>query len=419
MKKGILLITMFALMLSLGACATDVSPDNGIVNNAATTPSQDGQNVVPTDSDQKPTPLEVLEASAQKLKEAKSLKISICETQQDSNTIKNDEWCTVLFSTNTDGAYTWLLSETGMDISTGNPTGYFYYINGNVGYEWDTYYDQANTLHTELWRKTGFRISYGKDFLFAPLTNASYLFSSEDMFENFCSLNPEVTVDETGITHYRVKDLKSNQIKSVFPKFEPTDYVYNQLRYDICFTVDAAGYLQSQSFITKDTYDQTACTITYSQVNEEIEIKAPDLTQMAEAEEMIYLDYFSKDSAAKYTFSPTNALVNKGVPSYCFIKILGKSPDTYQLLSKVDGLPVYLEGGLADGGNPDVILPKNLIVPAGIKVYYQPYIQDVNMFYEDTRATIYKNLPYSLTDIDSVHFAGEWSMVNGIPTPNN
>ena len=413
MKKTLSLFLTVVFCLSLCACGKKDPESDGPTSSKAT---QAVDTTKPTEPPK--TPQELLESAGEKLKSANSFAVSISQKQEALGQVAEMDVVSVLFNTTADGIYTYLHTE-GYDSSRSMT-----YVKGNVGYICDYYgpSDSKNVLEA----KTFFDFAYDKGFLFQHLTNGTFreFFGDDTMFERFFKLNPAVTTDEAGITTFYAKDLTLAQFATVFENMGGED---ENARYDIGYTVNAEGYLQSHilgmSMTAEDgTVMRMSILLTYSRIGEQIEIEAPNWDTMTKAETLEYVHYITKDCAASYISGPNITAENGGVPAFRFGGLFGTAPEVYKVNATEDGLPVYVNGGYAGSVDPSACTPKKLIIPVGVIFTDMPWYNGAALFFEDTKENVTAHFADGWNDENNfyadVYYAGQWSYVNEIPTPN-
>lgn len=411
MKKGLLLITAFSLLLSLCACdnkkenateiagATQVTEDNVHTNEPTPAP-------LPTD------PAALLEHAGQTLKAEKSFSLSLSVKGTYPEATFEGELVSVLFNTDANGV---LYSVTNYyDDDYPGTLVNIRYICGNAGYD---YYPTSNSNEFELNSKFYSDTPFNADFHFEPIVSwYNIMFGGDTMFENFCKLSPAVTKDESGATIYWLKELTQEQAGTILGELWDDD---ETTKYDIGFTVDAKGCLQKQELIMTQTEGNekytSAFTLTYSRVGEQIDMQTPDFeADLANAEHVDYSHYINENCYASY--SRTN---DNGTASFLFHYISAEDqanvPETYKILETIDSIPVRIQGDWY-GGPPSAHMSKNLIIPMGVNFTGGLYYGGATLFFEDTEANVRIHAVSNMFD-HLAYFAGEWNLIDGVPTP--
>lgn len=412
MKKVFSLITVFLFLLSLCACNNNKEQPISTTGTNETAAQNTEPSTAPTDPDPAPAPLptdpaELLEYAGQTLKAAKSFEFSLSAKGNYSETTFEGELASVLFNTDANGNLC-SIANCYDDDYPGTLIG-IRYICGNTGYDYSPASDSNEfVMDGKFYSDTPF----SADFHFEPIVSwYDILFGGDTMFENFCQLSPTVTKDETGATVYWVKNITQEKADTVLGELWDDD---ETIQYDIGFTVDAKGCLQKQELVMTHTEYSNTLTLIYSRIGEQIDMQIPDFeADQANAENLHYSHYINEYCSAEYS-----RINGNGISSFRFHYISAEDqtnvPDTYTVLKNIDGLPVCIQGGWY-GGAPSAHMSENLIIPAGV-TFTSWLDYGAMLFFEDTEDTVLAQAEYGMYDF-RVFFAGEWSLVNGVPTP--
>lgn len=461
MKKQLLVLILLVVITVLTAC-----------NNTAP--------VSPTDEaeDTPKTTLELLESAGEKLRTAQSFNLGMWEWESNYwNVIKIEDLDTfslesepttkfyeMQYVANLDGSPVSYTIQP--DISNPEETNDWYYFYGETGYSVHNH----NTNYKHICDDAS-----SNDWHFWFLNNAIDIRNTA-LFENFCELEPSVTTAENGyiaISAHLTSEQLCSLLGVALPMYTsseieaPIGYFYpdteDPKELSLEFIIDPQGYLrQIQVKKWKPLKDETNFEYTYlvrsisfSDINEKIDIKAPSLaTDYLKNPEQKYCiaHHFDGDYQAIYSYDS-----EKNVYNYSFIeKNLSQdvrpfnnyqTTPAYRLLTEIDNIVVQADYKLANPWEVSTCYADNLIIPKGMVFVYGWYYLDGsdrllgNVYFEDPEETAsfvlnYTSIPDRVTQLLSlkevkellgyisiedrlknVYYAGEWEYVDGIPMP--
>jgi len=402
------------------------------------------------------TPREILDNAAQKLDAAKSFELSSqWEYQQNGKTlvVKETEekgWGgTVLYSMDENGVITSLSKDVpyggGGTVDT---TSDFTYLKGNVGYEYNTYYNYGQAIK---------HISdkpFGDDMHFADWNGTRNVW--EDIVEAFCKLNPTMSLDKNGWVILKVDNITLEQWNTVIPddckiEAESAEYFKNA-KFSIEFAVDQSGfvrrYIRGTHNVAPEAYFwkpaesgisgnlDSIDTWTYDRIGEDLHIQEPELaTNFATKSERAVYDHIAEGCYAEYrhheyfflTFTQEmvedmNAFVFEGVQIQNF-RYQDMVVPVYEVKVEIDGLPVKFVNCLAAFCKVEkVVIPQNTTVHLNTGLLGENPYGDTELFFKaeegETARYFYtvgeteKERPM----VKAAYYVGQWEYVDDIPT---
>lgn len=297
--------------------------------------------------------------------------------------------------------------------------------NGKVGYEYDG------------WGIT----KYESDEPFVP---TQMLFSAGmkldgNAEEVFCGFKPTVATNDDGSITYTKSNLNLEQYIAFMQCLTDEEYTEEDLepveQANISVTVDLAPNGCFQSLTISALGVPTDSQSGAEELNSVISFT---VSNVGSAEEFVMRDLAALWTTGSNDGSPT--------PEYCWVtngvaytyernsssswafKGASAACEYYTVMTEIEGIPVYY---VYDTENI-----QNIVIPAGVsfnprKSYdyksdtYYWSCKDTVVFFMDAEADVSKNFVVSdeynedIANVKGAYFAGQWELVDGVPTPKN
>ena len=419
MKKLLAILLTLAMLLSIATTFTACgdsgykNDDEEEVEEKEDDEKENGENGENNNATAKPG---TLSAAAEKLKTADSYTLNIAQTQTRDNQgnimgmafAVSKTTKTIRFSEK-DGQ----IIDGVSDMESG---GEAIYVN-TEGYVLDPYEKAINKVISDvpftledLLKSEGVIVSYGPD----------------SVLGRFDALNPNKNTTDDGTT-FLVAELTVKQWGELYVGLtgeEIPEEIVNMLSNPIAqATISPEGYLSNFHMQITQTYEGTsmnvAMTFAINDVNSTV-VTVPEYAKNYEVGEGATVTYITNGMKAHYRCD-WNYYDGETVHEMHFVGFGEKYNDeytveTYTILDSIEGVPVRFLDQLIWNGNIQV---KRLVIPAGVVLSYYIYGgENTTLFFEAPREAVDFG-DNSESYFAGVYYAGEWSIVNGIPTPLN
>ncbi len=417
------------------------NPDETSTSNETSKPNEIPKPERPNDSDI----ARILNAATQKTKSAKSLtvKLNTLSIIGDGNTKANDEYTQNVYIGN-DGSYTSVLTGKyciGMFQDKIEYEELCAYYDGNEGYE-ITYYSDGGEKGYDFYISDE---ALSEEIIWKYFTYNTPLLYSRGLWDRFVSANPSVKENADGSTNYILTNLSYERLFEIIglPDVgEPNESVAPHIAGEISSSVDKNGYLTSLAFSLSANSDEVmSYAYTFSRFNENAPMKKPEKISSV-------LDRLNKDySFLENMYYCTAIHYDKGFGAMYNLRggffddveigleltdLQGKQEKdivvpVYIASSEICGIPIkYISMGSYEASDTNYI--ERLVVPDGVMFIPSSDMSKTEIFFKDKREVVealgsYKLYTASDTPIEGgvlvkgAYYAGEWEMVDGVPTP--
>ena len=386
--------------------------------------------------DKEPSGKTDLAAAAEKLKSAKSYRLVFSmenKAAQEKDGVRQEyhgvNTLTCLL-TRKDGVTT-INAEEKMEVTSNGQTNETvsgqYYFNGKEAYVLDPYDKKTNKIASD----TDFDMAYVMDEVANMVINST----DYEVLKKIEQLNPKKSTSG-GVTSYELNKMKPKDFAAVYAKLggdmdveEIEAALSEDNTLNMVVKVNKDGYLTEfrvdmLNITAQQATQDMIITFAFDQIDQVSSNEAPDFVKS-----FVLIDgmeYTQIANGKKVRYVCRDVAVEKA--GFWFEGFSGRyddeyTVDSYEIAAQIEGKPVTDVGNIVWNGN---ITVERLIIPAGAKIHlYQDY-EGTTLFFKDNEQDVEKNFiiagqqdPEGLYAVKAAYYAGQWEMVNNIPTPKN